>query len=203
LEEWRKQLNCQPSNRIVLAVGKRSLGKGTPYLLQAMAAVHKKHPRAILVLVGKGYDPPPAPFLRVLQPVSQRHLADIYSLSSLIVIPSIWPEPFSRVFLESMAAGKPIVATDVGGSREGVIPGETGWLIPAKDNEALAEALDQALGLPEEALEKMGRRAREVMKERFSVEISLQRLLKIYSQQGEIFRSGGGALPLAESPSFS
>jgi glycosyltransferase involved in cell wall biosynthesis len=202
-ESWRNRLKIQPSSRVIVAVGKRSLGKGTPYLVEAMAAVHKKHPGAILTLVGKGYDPPAAPFLRVVQPVAQKDLAGLYSLSSLVVIPSIWPEPFSRVFLESMTAGKPVIATEVGGSREGVIPGETGWLIPAKNQEALAGALIAALDAPDETLERMGRRAREVLNERFSAKISLQRLIKIYSQQGEIFRSAGGAFPLAESPSVS
>jgi glycosyltransferase involved in cell wall biosynthesis len=60
-------------------------------------------------------------------------------------------EGIALTLLEAMAAALPVVATDVGGNREVVIPGETGFLVPARDPVALARALITLLGDPERA----------------------------------------------------
>jgi glycosyltransferase involved in cell wall biosynthesis len=70
--------------------------------------------------------------------------ADAFILSSV-------SEGIALTLLEAMAAALPVVATDVGGNREVVIPGETGFLVPARDPAALARALIMLLGDPERA----------------------------------------------------
>ena len=59
----------------------------------------------------------------------------------LLVLPSRQPEPFGMVLLEAMATGKPVIATDHGGPREIVVPGETGILVPPGEPTALAGAI--------------------------------------------------------------
>jgi glycosyltransferase involved in cell wall biosynthesis len=70
-----------------------------------------------------------------------------YKLSAVVVSASTAPEAFGRVAVEAQAMGRPVVATDHGGARETVAPGETGWLCPPGDAAALADALDAALSL--------------------------------------------------------
>jgi glycosyltransferase involved in cell wall biosynthesis len=70
-----------------------------------------------------------------------------YMLSDVVVSASTEPEAFGRVLVEAQALGRPVIGTDHGGARETVVPGETGWLTPPGDADALAEAIDQAVGL--------------------------------------------------------
>jgi len=91
-----------------------------------------------------------------------------YPEFTLTVHYSILPEPFGRVVLESLACGIPVIAADEGGPREIVREGETGWLVPPRDAEALATAIVKALGLPAERLAEMGRAGRVDAEDRFS-----------------------------------
>jgi glycosyltransferase involved in cell wall biosynthesis len=83
-------------------------------------------------------------------------------------MPSIW-EGFGLVLLEAMAASLPIVASRVATIPEVVIDGETGFLVPAGDPEALADALATLAANPERA-RAMGRAGSERLRRRFSVE---------------------------------
>ena len=70
-----------------------------------------------------------------------------YMLADVVVSASTDPEGFGRVIVEAQAMGRPVVATDHGGARETVVPGETGWLVPPRDPAALAAAIGAALAL--------------------------------------------------------
>lgn len=78
------------------------------------------------------------------------------------------PEPFGRPILESLACGVPVLAADEGGPREIVRHGQTGWLVPPRDVDAVAGAMAGALALPEERLAEMGAAARRDAEDRFS-----------------------------------
>jgi glycosyltransferase involved in cell wall biosynthesis len=86
----------------------------------------------------------------------------------VVVVPSIWAEPLSRVLLEAMSFGRPVVATTVGGTPEAVEHGVTGLLVPSRDAEALAKAVIDLLLDPDRRA-RMGtaarRRASEVFDE--------------------------------------
>lgn len=70
-----------------------------------------------------------------------------YMLADVVVSASTEPEGFGRIIVEAQAMGRPVVATDHGGARETVIPGVTGWLVPARDLAALAQGIAGALSL--------------------------------------------------------
>ena len=88
--------------------------------------------------------------------------------SSVVVLPS-YREGCPRVLLEAAAMGRALIGTDVAGVREVVLDGENGWLVPAKNAEALAEAMLMA-GTPENPLVAMGREGRKHVERHFSVE---------------------------------
>lgn len=71
---------------------------------------------------------------------SQKNIADILSIMDVSILSSL-KEGFSNVILESMAAGVPMVATKVGGNAEAIIDGETGFVIPPRSPQELAEAI--------------------------------------------------------------
>jgi colanic acid/amylovoran biosynthesis glycosyltransferase len=73
-----------------------------------------------------------------------------------------------------MAAGRPSVATDVGGTREVLADGETGWLVPAGSPERLAQALDEAITRPDEA-RRRGDRARDETLEQRGIDAMVRR----------------------------
>lgn len=78
----------------------------------------------------------------------QRNLTGFYKASDIIVHCSIAPEPFGRVIVEGMLAGKPVLATNLGGAREIITQGVTGLLLPAGDPAALASAIGKCLENP-------------------------------------------------------
>jgi glycosyltransferase involved in cell wall biosynthesis len=87
--------------------------------------------------------------------------------STVYVLPS-YREGVPRTVLEAMAMGRPIITTDAPGCRETVVDGDNGILVPVKDAQALAHAMEQFILHPE-LIAKMGRRSREIAEERFDV----------------------------------
>lgn len=102
------------------------------------------------------------------------HAADIFVLSSR-------QEGFPITILEAMAAGKPIVATDVGGCAEAVVDGETGLIVPPEDPAALAEAIASLLADPERT-RAMGAAGRERVQREFTVDRMVEQHLELYAQ---------------------
>ena len=105
-------------------------------------------------------------------------VAELLSLSYACVLSSI-AEGFSNSILEYMAAGRPVVATDVGGAREAIVENETGYLVKAGDDESLAQRLIDLLRDFNRA-SRMGERGRQVVTEKFSSEAQLERAEQLY-----------------------
>lgn len=97
----------------------------------------------------------------------QKDVGAYLSLFDITVMTSD-AEGCSNSILESMAMGKPVVATDVGGNREVISPGETGFLVPPGDSQAMAEKVIQLLRKPDQA-RLIGQKAREFAITKFSV----------------------------------
>lgn len=135
---------------LVLYAGKRSLGKGTEVLSAALDAIRAAIPDVRFVFAGKGEIAPPArDDVHVLGSVPQPTLFALYRAADVVVVPSVWPEPLSRVLMEAMRFGRAVVATRVGGSPELVEDGVTGLLVAPRDPAALARAVAALLRDPE------------------------------------------------------
>ena len=167
---------------LVLYAGKLSIGKGTPVLLDALDRIAAAVPGARFALAGKGdMTIPSRPDLRVLGVLPQAELFALYRAADVIVVPSVWPEPLSRVLLEAMRLGRPVVATAVGGTPEAVEHGVTGLLVPRRDPEALAKAVIELLLDPERRA-RMGRAAAERARTAFDEERLVTALLDVYRE---------------------
>jgi glycosyltransferase involved in cell wall biosynthesis len=162
--------------------------KGHPSLLRALAELRVRNPdhRFTALLVGDG--PRKHDLHRLAEGLGlsdrvrllgvRRDVAEIVAASDVFVQASL-NEGLSQAMLEAMALGVPVVATDVGGTSDAVVPGDTGWLIRAGDASGLATAIDQALGDKEEATTRASA-ARELIQRQFSLTSHLARLEDLY-----------------------
>ncbi|MGE0743708.1 MAG: glycosyltransferase family 4 protein [Rhodospirillales bacterium] len=105
-----------------------------------------------------------------------------YMLADVVVSASTEAEAFGRVGVEAQAMGRPVIATDHGGSRETVLPGETGWLVPPGDPAALADALAIALALSPDDRRRLGAAARDNVLHHFTRETMCADTLAVYAE---------------------
>jgi glycosyltransferase involved in cell wall biosynthesis len=147
-----------PDEPFVLYFGDITVDKGAWHLAEAYRALDDPPP---LVLIGRCYldELAQRPGVHVLGAWPHSLAIEALRRSMFAVAPSVWPEPFGLVALEAAAAGKPVVASDIGGLGDIVIDGETGLLAPAGDRAALLSAL-RALIADEGLRARLGEAAR-------------------------------------------
>jgi glycosyltransferase involved in cell wall biosynthesis len=144
----KTMLNRGTDRPIVLCVARLDAQKGHTYLLPAVRNV----PNAIFVLVGDGSERASLEAQaanigvrdRVIFLGHRDDVAELLATCDLLVLPSLY-EGLPLSVLEAMAAGKPVVATSVGGTPEAVLDGETGFLVPSRDPTALVRAIQRLL----------------------------------------------------------
>lgn len=134
-----------PDEPFILFFGDATEDKGAWHLAEAYRKLEDPPP---LVLVGRCYidELRERPNVHATGAWPHRLAIEALRRSLFTVAPSLWPEPFGLVALEAAAAGKPIVASDIGGLRDIVVDGETGFLVPPEDRPALVEALRKLIG---------------------------------------------------------
>jgi glycosyltransferase involved in cell wall biosynthesis len=105
-----------------------------------------------------------------------------YSLADVVVSASIEPEAFGRVSVEAQAMGKPIVASNIGGSKETIINKKTGFLYKHDDPRELAKILNTVIQLSVDDLKFMGNEGRKNVTKKFDVETMCESNLKEYKR---------------------
>ncbi len=192
-----------PARRYLLFVGRlEDHIKRVSALLRAFARLAPAHPDVDLVVVGDGPDAEKLKTLaqecvpgRVRFPgwiSDAREKVSFYNAAQCLVLPSI-REGFPAVVAEAMACGTPVVASRVGAVPELVIEGETGWLAPPGNDEALQSALEQVLRDPA-AVASMRSHARRVAEDRVSsdrVGAALAQCFSFTRAQGESAAAAG------------
>ncbi|HYD69557.1 glycosyltransferase family 4 protein [Azospirillum sp.] len=109
-------------------------------------------------------------------------MAAAYTLATVVVSASREPEAFGRVIVEAQAMGKPVIVTSIGAYRETVIPGETAWVVPPDDADALAKALGEALALSDAERAAIGAHAQAFVSQRFTKERMVAETLAVYGE---------------------
>jgi glycosyltransferase involved in cell wall biosynthesis len=105
-----------------------------------------------------------------------------YMLSTVVVTPSLAPEGFGRIAVEAQAMGRPVIATDHGGSRETILRDETGWLVEPGDVQGLSRALHEALSLNADQRARLATRAMSHVLQRFTNEHMCAATLDVYAE---------------------
>jgi len=121
-----------------------------------------------------------AEFIERRESVSHFALADVYRGACMFALSSV-EEGLSLPVVEAMATGLPVVSTRCGGPETVVADGETGYLTPVMDAEAMAEKM-HALLADADSRRRMGQRAREIAKERFSLEAARRVIIEKYDE---------------------
>ncbi len=169
---------------IVLYVGGFSRGKGTDHFVRAAHRVLAQKKAVQFVLIGSGSLREPAEGLKIFPRMERENILKFYALAHMIVMPSTCQESFSRVVLEAMAQGKPIVGTRVGGTPEQVVSGENGLVVEREDPEALAEAIIKILE-DHKLAKQMGERSVELLEKQFSKKKMVNEIMSIYTKCSE------------------
>lgn len=162
--------------------------KGVDILLEARHRMRNKLP---LVLVGVLHgDLPPITESGVIVANSVPNLQVMASWlhASIAIVPSVWHEPIGQVAIEAMLAGRPVVASDVGGLRDIVQHGSTGLVVPPGDPDALASALDSLLD-NSEVQQRMGEAGR-IRARQFEADAVVPRVLEVF-EEALLSRSSG------------
>jgi glycosyltransferase involved in cell wall biosynthesis len=171
--------------KTILFVGRVTREKGLEFLLRALISMRAS---TRLIVAGAGADWDRAKRLsrklglshrtEFLGWVDARDLASLYASSTVVAVPSVWPEPFGIVGIEAMSYGKPVVAFRVGGIPEWLEDGVTGFTVTPYDVNEMATRLTYLLDHPQVARE-MGLCGRRLAEDKFNPERHIARLIEI------------------------
>jgi len=184
----RAWLGFSPDTLVVGYVGRLTRDKGLPELVEAFDAILAAMPQAHLLLVG-WFDTSEDELSHELRARIENHprihltgfvadTAPYYRIMDVMVLPT-WREGFPNVVLEAAASGIPVVTTLCTGSRDTVVPGMTGLLIPPGYPIAISEAVLQLLRDPERRL-RMGKAARAWVMENYVKDRVLELTVRCY-----------------------
>ncbi len=191
-KELRRYYKIGEDGIVVGGISRLEKIKGYQYLIGSIPAVLEKYPKVKLVLIGDGK------YKKKLQKLARKlkvednvfftgkveDIAVAFELIDVFVHPCIWQEGFGLAVLEAMAARKPVIVSDQGGLYAIVKDGVNGWLLPARDVEALGEAIIKLIDNPE-LMRSMGEHSRRIAQEKFSMELMTTEMFKVYKELEE------------------
>jgi len=186
-QEWR----LPDGVPVVMLPGRLSRWKGHFVLIEAMKRLNR--PQIHTLIVGASGGPKYRARLdaaiaragssvtfRVLEEC--RDMAAAYMLADVVVSASTEPEGFGRVIVEAQAMGRPVVATSHGGAVETVVPGQTGWLVPPSNADALSGAIADALALDGPGRAQLATRAIAHVRANFTTAVMVARTIAVYQE---------------------
>ncbi len=187
-QEWR----IPEVSTVVLLPGRLTRWKGQLVMIEAMAKLKRKDVYCVLL----GDDQGRVDYRIDLEDLIHAHeLEDrvriighcdemnvAYMLADVVVSASTEPEGFGRVAVEAQAMGRPVIATDIGGSKETVVPGQTGWLVPPNDPDMLAKGIEFALSLTKDERNNLALSAMHHARSHFTKEQMTHATLLVYDE---------------------
>ena len=190
MQEW----NLSTNNFTILLPGRLTYWKGQENFIESLNILIEDYNLTNFQAVILGSDQGRKVYSKKLINLVQRyrlnkkvkfitHCKDMplaYSLADVVVSASVEPEAFGRVSVEAQSMGKPIVASNIGGSKETIINKKTGFLYKHDDPRELAKTLNTVIQLSPDELKFMGNEARKNVTKKFDVETMCQSNLKEY-----------------------
>lgn len=195
-DELRTEFGLADQDRLISNVGRLDWWKGHEYFLQAMAEVVQSQPNTKALIVGEpdSSHRSQAYYQRLQQLATDLQLSNhviftgfrtdvprIMAASDIVVHSASEPEPFGRVIVEAMAAGRPVIATAAGGPLDIIEDQVTGLLVPPKNAALMAKAIQQLLQNREQA-RMIGQRAQQDATKRFSAKQHVAAVQRIYQK---------------------
>ena len=182
--KFLKKLNIEGNKKIILMPGRLTEWKGQEIFIEALNDLKIKYGYKNFIAILLGSDQGRKIYKKKLIRLIERfrlnnevifleHAPSMpvaYSVSNVIVSASIEPEAFGRISVEAQSMKKPIVASDIGGSRETIVDNKTGLLFSSSDHHSLSEKLDFIFRLDDTSLNVMGNNGRKNVQKKFNVE---------------------------------
>ncbi len=206
-EEVRKSLGLSGHHFAVLSTSRIAAGKGLEDLIRAVTLLDDESTdRARIFFAGEG------PLQAELEKLVRRlrvervvrflgfrsDIPDLLGAADIVALPSL-REGLSMALLEAMAAGKPVIATAIGGIREATKDGECAILVPVQDAAAIAAAITELVVHPDRAA-RLGQRGREIYGQEYTVERMTSQYLRVYQELISERIRGAGVAERAEAP---
>ena len=193
-----KSWQIQVGKKIILFPGRLTAWKGQEMFLEALNKVntHLGHEAFTAVILGsdQGRDIYKKKLIRLVEQYrltnqvifieNCNHMPLAYKISDLAVSASIEPEAFGRISVEAQSMQKPILASNLGGSKETIIDNKTGLLFEAGNSEEMSKKIIELLNLDESTLKQMGIEGRKNVKNKFNVE---KMCFSTYSEYKKLF----------------
>lgn len=195
-EKMKKDWQLLPNKFTILLPGRLTYWKGQEKLIEALNILIEDYNIDNFQAVILGSDQGRKVYKKKLINLVQRyrlgqkikfidHCKEMplaYSLADLVVSASTEPEAFGRVAVEAQAMGKPIVASDLGGSKETILKGKSGFLYKHDDARQLAKTLNTVIELDQDSLNSMGNEGRKNITKKFDVEAMCDSTLREYKK---------------------
>jgi glycosyltransferase involved in cell wall biosynthesis len=195
VDQIRNQMGLSPDGMVVGITANFKPAKDYATFLQGAKLIHQIMPQTRFAILGDGplrsnvesmvRELGMEPFVTLFG--LQRDIASYISCFDIACLCSSYAEGCSNATLETMALGKPVVVSNVGGNREVVDHGNTGFLVPARNPEALADSVLACLRQPDWAKD-IGQRARNMVIARFSVARMVHDYEQLYEQAMQLKR---------------
>ncbi|MBC63635.1 MAG: hypothetical protein CL746_04870 [Chloroflexi bacterium] len=184
----KKSLNINGSKKIILCVGRLRKVKGINFGIETFYEIKKTMNNTIFIIAGEGEDKKQLEEqARVLSLDKQikflgarKDLPEIFSISDVIIMPSL-TEGFPRIAIESMAAGKPIVATNVGGTPEAIKHKYNGVLVESKKPKIMAKWVIKILK-DKKLANHLGVNGKKLVSEKFTIEKYIKQVEIMYGK---------------------
>lgn len=188
-DEMRAMFGLPDHRKVITIVANLShIVKDHPMFLRAAQRIHFAEPGAVFVVAGEGN------LIEEMQELARaleiekevvflrrcNNVPELLAISDVCVLSST-AEGFSNSILEYMAAARPVVATDVGGAREAIVEGQTGYLVRSGDDAQMADRIIALLRDPNRAV-TMGKLGRHRVEEEFSCDAQLRATEALYAR---------------------
>lgn len=175
----------------LLSVGRHHWVKGYKYALSAMRLLKDSNVKFHYTIIAQGSVPEDLMFQRrqmdlesevtFLNGIEQQQLFKEMQNYDALILCSL-SEGIANVVLEAMAIGVPVISTNCGGMAEVVIPNETGWLVPIRNPQSIADAVKDVVQTPEKEVQRIKQKAHELVKVQFNAQDSIYRFLELYDK---------------------
>ncbi len=195
-EKLKSEWKLSSSNFIILLPGRLTSWKGQEKFIEALNILVEDYNKFNFQAILLGSDQGRKVYKKKLINLVQRyrlskkvvfadHCKDMpiaYSLADSVVSSSIKPESFGRVAVEAQAMGKPIIASNIGGSKETILNGKSGFLYKHDDPRELAKSLNKVMELDQEVLNSIGNEGRKNVIKKFDVDVMCDSTLREYKK---------------------
>ncbi len=196
VDALRRAWGAQPNDTVILLPGRLTRWKGQEVLIAATALLAKNHALNGVGVVLAGDAQGRTAYKDALKQsiatsgltdrvVIAGHVSDMpaaYLAADIVVSASTQEEAFGRVAAEASAMGRPVIATDHGGARETIVPGETGLLVAPANVQALSDAISTLLKAGPAERMAMGARGRAHIGRNFTVERMCADTIRLYRE---------------------